>query len=432
MHRILVCFAALVLALVSSEAMAADQPRYVFLFIGDGMGPNQRLVANLASEALHGKPLLMESFPVHGRIQTRSANNVVTDSAAAGTALAAGVKTDNGMLGQLPDGTPVQSIAQRLSDAGFRTGVITSVQLNHATPAAFYSHVPKRAMYNEIAEHYLSSSVHLLIGNGMNSPNKKQEEIQQAWRDGGIAVRKSLDDPAPADQRLVTILNYPVAREEKLRDGPGQLADSVTFAIERLGNERGFFMMVEGGKIDWECHGNWAGEAIEETFAMDRAMQVAEAFRQQHPDDTLIVVTADHETGGMRLHEDRFDPARLIELTVLRHSADQALEALDSLTLEGARQVLAETLKISNLTDKEVERLAKVLERNNRGLTLQAIIKIAQDRAGITWTTNGHTGVDVPVTAIGAGAQAFEGEYDNTEIPLRILKLMLPESSDAP
>lgn len=433
--RCLIC-RTIVLMIALCAAVATAEPRYVFLFIGDGMGPTQRQVANTASEKVNGKPLLIESFPVRGQIQTRSADRETTDSAAAGTALAAGVKTNNGMLGQLPDGTAVQSIADRLAGAGFRVGILSSVQLNHATPAAFYAHVPKRNMYNEIAGQFPASAIHLLIGNGMLSADKTQNAIIDAWKSAGIEVIRRLDEPVTPGSRVVAILDYPSAHQETKAGGPGMLAESVRYAIERLDNETGFFIMVEGGKIDWESHASKAGEAIEEVMAMDRAVAVAEAFRSQRPDQTLIVITADHETGGMTAHPDRLDVVRLLELIGSRSKVAEALRSAGELTEPVIHEVLAQTVGLTDLTDAERRQITTAIAKAKEPKSIPGDLgvvanRIAQARAGITWTTGGHTAADVPVTATGAGAEAFAGSFDNTEIATKILQLTLSQPAAA-
>ena len=425
-------FFAGLLALLSSVVYAAETPKYVFLFIGDGMGPVQRQVSNLAARTADGKDLVMETLPTKGQIHTRSANNETTDSAAAGTALAAGVKTDNGVLGQLPDGTPVDPIAKTLADAGYKVGVITSIGLNHATPAAFYAHAKSRASYNDIAAQVPAGKLNLLIGNGLLSESQKQDEVLAGWKAAGITTVTNLKDAASAPEPFVAILKYPTATAEKRESMPGELANSVSLAISRLQNDKGFFIMTEGAKIDSECHNNKAGEAIDETHAFDRAIKVAYNFYQQHPKDTLIVVTADHETGGMTLHQDRLDTARLLALPGMDGKLNAALSKAGQLTDASAAAAIADVLGITDLTDAERAPIAKAVADKDAGRVVRTAITIAQSRAGITFTTGGHTPTDVPVTAVGASAEDFAGTYDNTEIPKRILKAMLPPPATKP
>lgn len=430
MARKLSTLAAGLLLLLCSVSCAAgkEQPKYVFLFIGDGMGPVQRNTSNLVARSINGKDMTMETFPAKGQIHTRAANSDVTDSAAAATALAAGVKTNNGVIGQLPDGTPVPSITTTLSKAGYRTGIISSGSLNDATPAGFLAHARKRSMYNEIAAQVPASGADLVIGNGLASESEKQEEVMQGWKAAGVAAVTSLKD-APNIAPLVAVLKYPGASSEKKLEGPGELANSVAFAISRLKSDKGFFIMAEGGKVDSGGHNNRAGQAIDETHALDRAVKVAYEFYKQNPENTLIVVTADHETGGMTFHQDRFDVARIMATEETSDKITAALGKLPELTTEAAIFALTE-IGFSGLSTDEKARIEKAVaeqKKSPKDQVAKAAMTIAQDRAGITWTTGGHTAADVPVTAVGIGAADFAGTYDNTEIPKRIRHLMVGE-----
>lgn len=415
------------LLLLSSASCASEKPKYVFLFIGDGMGPNQRHTANLVSQETTGKPMVMESLPVRGQIHTRSADSDVTDSAASATALAAGVKTNNGVIGQLPDGTAVESISSTLSKDGYKVGVITSVGLNHATPGGFLAHADNRNQYNNIASDVPASGAHLVIGNGLLSENQKQDEAIASWTAAGTSTIRSLKDAPAADGQLVAILDYPGATTEKNLEGPGELANSVSFAIDRLNNKKGFFIMTEGGKVDSGGHSNRAVEAIDEAHALDRAVKVAYDFYRRNPDQTLIVITADHETGGMTFDPSRFNASGIMSLAGMDSKYSAALKGQSPLTAEAAEKAMDAVLGIGDLTGDEKDRLAKAVEeqaKKDSGQVTRAAMAIAQARAGITWTTGGHTGVDVPVTAVGVGSEEFVGTYDNTQIPKRILKVM--------
>lgn len=433
MSRKFTAFVASAVLFVSSIALAAETPKYVFLFIGDGTGPVQRQSANLVSQAITGEQLLMERLPVRGQIHTNAANADVTDSAAAGTALAAGVKTDNGMIGQLPDGTDVENISTMLMKQGYKVGIISSVGLNHATPASFFAHAESRNHYNEIAKQLPASGVHLVIGNGLISENGKRDDLLAGWKKAGVKVIENLEGSAPRDAQVVAILDYPGASTEKKLDGPGKLAESVAFAIQHLSGGSGFFIMTEGGKIDGESHGNKAGESIDEVFALDRAIQVAYRFYQQHPEETLIVMTADHETGGMTFHEDKFDPKGIMALIGKWADMGKATKGID-VTVDAANAAIADVLGIKDLSADEKAQVAKAVEeqaKEDKSQVARAAMILAQARAGITWTTGGHTGVDVPVTAVGVGAEEFSGTFDNTEIPLKIVDLILTETTVA-
>lgn len=413
--------------LLRAQVDQQPRPRYVFLFIGDGMGFAQVDLAGRAADA-EGSALRMTTLPVKGRITTRSANNDVTDSAAAGTALAAGVKTNNGMLGMTPDEAPVDSVAAGLVEAGWTVGILSSVQANHATPAAFYAHAKSRSMYNEIAGQFGPSGIHLLAGRGINSPDKSQEQLIEAWRAEGITVARSFDDAvaATAGTRLV-LLAGTIGKP----DAPaGNLADTVALALERFKQSERFFIMAEGGAIDWAGHDNNAWENTRESLAFDRAIDTAYRFYEAHPDETLIVITADHETGGLSLDKS-------IDLAVLREAGARSRQVRHALgddpqaiTPEAVEHQVASVLGMNDLTDAEKAALGKASGadiKRRLDVVERAVRTMIQARAGVNWSTSGHSGQDVPVFAVGAGAERFEDVADNTDIPRRILQLVLPE-----
>lgn len=422
---------AAVVLICSTGVTRADDaagPRYVFLFIGDGMGTAQVQLADRFAES--GDGLVMTSLPVKGLIQTRSADAVVTDSAAAATALAAGVKTNNGMIGQLPDGTAVPSIAQQLTAAGWKTGVISSVQANHATPASFYAHTESRNMYNEISAQFPASGIHFLAGRSLNSQDRSQEQILSQWRSDGIEVASTFDQAtaAPRDTRLAFLSSSLADVEDK----PGDLADAVKLAIQRLDNEQGFFITVEGGAIDWAGHGNHALNNIRETLAFDRAIAVAVAFHEQRPDQTLIVITADHETGGLGVDFDRLDREAIGAMSDRQSQLAKAIgEDADAITPQSVLTAASQVLGGDPLSESEQAELTKAAAgetKRRRQDILNRFQKLQQARAGITWSTGGHTAADVPVFAIGNGSEQFSGTNDNTQIPLRILELSSPQT----
>lgn len=410
---------------VSLQESAPAAPRYVFLFIGDGMGPKQVELGDRALQAESGESLRMTRLPVHGWALTRSANREVTDSAAAGTALAAGIKTNNGVIGQAPDGQPVDSIADQFSAAGRKVGVLTSVQANHATPASFFAHADGRNQYSEIARQFDDSGVQLLVGRSIN-PGNEQETLVAEWKEAGIAFATNLEEAAdaPADARLA-VLDPLLARPE---EQPDQLARYVAFAIDRLDNPAGFFLMVEGGAIDWAGHGNRGWENTRELIAFDRAIETAYRFYQQHPDETLIVITADHETGGLSIDDDRLDFAALRRVPAQRSKLDELLpKDGEAITAEVAQRALTEALGIESFTAEEQAAVdeAVAAEPQKRRVAVLEIAgnRIADARAGVVWSTRGHTKTNVPIFAVGVGAERFGGTIDNTQVPIRIREL---------
>ena len=299
--------------------------KYVFYFIGDGMGSNQVLGAEMYRSAINGKPLgrvqtLMTSFPYSGSASSYSKSNGITDSAAAGTCLATGKKTKNGMLGLDEDSVRIKTVAEELKEAGWGVGIMTTVAIDHATPAAFYAHADNRDKYYEVGLQLAESKFDFFGGAGFHHPQgKKDDKKVNLYRNAeekgyviahgyeqGLAVsgdrltEKMILVQKDDDQGAKHGSNLPYAIDRK--EGDLTLKQIVSTAVPFLeARYEKFFMMVEGGMIDYACHGDDAATAFGEVWDMNEALEVVYEFYKAHPDETLIVVTADHETGGLAL-----------------------------------------------------------------------------------------------------------------------------------
>lgn len=309
-----------VLFLLCTCFLYAQQAKYIFFFIGDGMGINQIQMTELYSAELQGNigvaPLLFTQFPIATIATTYSATNGVTDSAASGTALATGVKTRNGCIGVMKDKiTSLKSIAVRAREAGCKVGVASSVAINHATPAAFYAHNENRKNYNEIGHDLVVAGFDFYAGADFWSvtPQDSIGLYELACNNGYTITRgyKEFQKKARTSDKMILFQRTAVSKVDS-RTIPyaidRQKTDLTLSEITRAGinilmkdPEKGFFFMIEGGSIDWACHSNDAATVIHEVQDLDKAIGVAYEFYQQHPDETLIVVTADHETGGLGL-----------------------------------------------------------------------------------------------------------------------------------
>lgn len=376
--------------------------KYVFFFIGDGMGLGQVALAEAYQAAQDGKtgnyPLNFSQFPVLGTATTYSASNVITCSSAAGTALATGEKTNNGMLGVRPDTSDLTAITYKIKDAGYKVGVTSTVTLDHATPGAFYAHSSARSDYYSISTQLPASGFDFFGGGGFLQPLGAQEDQESVFsliEKAGYTVAYGLDEfnELKAKNEKMVLLqdkdrNYlkdlPYAIDRK--DGDLTQAGIVAAAVEFLDNEKGFFLMSEGGKIDWACHSNDGKTALMEVLDMADAVQVAIAFAQKHPDETLIVVTADHETGGLAL-------GSVSEYVMFFNELDPQSQSKDALFANGQKD---EALLVSQMN---------------------AMAKIG-------WTTSAHTGIPVPVYATGTYSGLFGGRMDNTDIPKKICQAM--------
>ena len=467
MKRIIyfLAFAIVAVALLPGcqQAPKEKKAKYVFYFIGDGMGVNQVNGTEMYLAEKEGriglKPLNFTQFPVTNFATTYSKYNAVTCSAAAGTALATGTKTKNGTIGM--DSLrrdPLYSVAVQAKKAGKKVGITTSVSVDHATPAAFYAHQPDRNMYYEIATDLPKTGFDLYAGGGFLQPTNKKDStaalIYDILRDSGYMLIRGVEEfeaKSAEAAKVVWIekkdmnrasLSYAIDREP----GDMTLAQITCHAIRFLSqdNDNGFFLMVEGGKIDWACHNNDAATTFNEVVDMAEAIQCALDFYQQHPDETLIVITADHETGGIALGTGKYE----LNLKALQHQK-ASLEELtakikqlrkeknNKVSWEEVQTLLTENLgfwsdlKLSEKQEKELKeiyrnsfqggdvKLEKSLYSSNEPLAAKAI-RIMDAIAMVGWTSGGHSAGVVPVFAIGAGAQLFERKLDNTDIPRKI------------
>lgn len=444
---------------VSKEKKA----KYVFYFIGDGMGVNQVNGTEMYLAEKEGriglKPLNFTQFPVVNFATTYSKYNSVTCSAAAGTALATGTKTKNGTIGMDSlHQAPLYSVAVKAKEAGKRVGITTSVSVDHATPSAFYAHQPNRSMYYEIGTDLPKTGFDFYAGAGFLQPKSKKDTsapelyglIEGAGYKiirGNEAFEKEYADAAKAVfiQKKGAengCLPYAIDRKE----GDLTLAQITENAIRFLMKEPndGFFLMVEGGKIDWACHGNDAATVFTEVIDMAEAVEKALDFYKQHPDETLIVITADHETGGIALGTGKY-ALNLQALQYQKLSQEQLTHEVQALrtakknkvSWEDVRALLGEKLgfwKEVKLSDKQEARLKDIYAKSfgrgsvkmekdlyaeNEQLAAEAI-RILDAIALVGWTSGGHSAGVVPVYAIGAGSQLFIGKLDNTDIPCKI------------
>lgn len=446
----------------------AQEAKYVFYFIGDGMGVNQVQGAEFYQGELKGKigitPLQFTQFPYSTIATTFSATNRVTDSAAAGTALATGNKTKNGAIGVLKDlKTPVNSVAVWAKNSGKRVGIATSVSVDHATPAAFYAHAAGRGSYYEIGKDLYETGFDFYAGSDFLQPEDKKNantaNLYDLAEQNGYTIARGYKDYLKKSKKANKMILFqseeasktdrtaiPYAIDRTKADLT--LQDITRSAVNFLSKDtsKGFFLMVEGGKIDWACHSNDAATVFQEIIDFDNAIKVAYEFYAQHPDETLIVITADHETGGIALGTGPYE----LNLQVLKNqkvSESGFTRIVNQLRKKTNNQVsweqLVQALKENfgfwdtvKLSDKQEARLKAVYEKSlkNQQMSLEKS-EYAQDEpiaaeakriideiALVGWTSGGHSAGYVPVFAIGVGADLFQGRIDNIEIPTRIAK----------
>ena len=324
MHRFFVLCVAFS-AMLSLTAQEQGAPRNIILCIGDGMGLAQVHASAIQYGIIHGQErpdlsgrLVFEDFPVIGYQVSSSANALVTDSAASGTALACGGKTNNGVLGQDAEGNPLLPVSKVALQAGKTAGVLTSVTLDHATPAAFYACVPSRTHYDTIVEQAFQSGLTVLGGNQTSSKKYVSEALQalctgNGWNFVDNAALAALTPASATDHNLLyfklvaatATLDYSPGRQADFQQL--RLADVAAKTVDILlakGGNKGFFLMIEGGAIDHAGHANDQEWLLAETLEFDLAIRtmIERLEAAGELEKTLIVVTADHETGGMGLN----------------------------------------------------------------------------------------------------------------------------------
>lgn len=453
------------LCAVSVQVFAAG-PKYLFLFIGDGMSIPQRMTAEEFSRKSGGGSLAMNAMPFSATTRTCSADSLVTDSAAAATAIACGEKTRNHYVGVDPEGAPLYSSATAAKKAGRKVGIITTVTITHATPAGFYAHTKNRGDSYGIALDLAESGFDFFAGGGLdvserNSKNSKRfKECGDAYeyvKSKGYRIVKTKEDflaLKPGDGKVLTKFTNG-ALENAIDADPSQptLAEMVSKGIEMLDGDAGFFMMAEGGRIDWAGHGNDAATNLRDVLALDEAVKVALAFQEKHPDDTLVVVTGDHETGGMSmgfagtgyaLYMDRL-ANQTMSVGKFEGKVAKMFEKNPGLTFDDIKPVLAtafgfkfrgpgvadddpmrlhsaEVKDIRAAFDHDVEFHKSKVEENTqydgekRYLLGGACRLVMSHKCGIGWSSGAHTAMPVLTTAKGPFAERFSGFIENCDI----------------
>jgi len=460
-----------------AEQQTAKAPKYVFMFIGDGMShvqinAAQVLKGNNTKGSVSLEKLTFTEFPVSGLQTTYDATSFCPDSASTATSLSSGYKTHSGVLGLGIDKQYVgKNIAERLKEQkDWKVGIVSTVTINHATPAAYYAHVPSRNNYYDIGIQMANSGFDYFAGGSINkAEDGGKKSIYTMLEDEGYLVTDDKSEILSLSSKSGKVY----AQSPRLQDGGAMPyaidmdADDITLAqfvkkgIEVLDNEKGFFMMVESGKIDWACHANDAASEIRDLLAFDEAIQEAVTFAEAHPDETLIVVTGDHETGGMTIGfaSTGYNTAfNILENQSVSYVAfdgimQEAIANNSDLSFQEALVLVEEyfglvppgskaSSEVLALSSLEYSRLEEAFRqamlpkgsRANDQLSYQlygsynpfsiTLTHILNNKAGIGWTSYSHTGTPVGVFAYGVGAEMFAGSYDNTDIFAKLKSLV--------
>ncbi len=295
-----------------------SKPKNVILMIGDGMGISHLFAGMTAN----GGKLFLQNFKSIGLCQTQSADNYVTDSAAGGTALATGKKTYNGAVGVDENRQPAKNIREKIEAHKMATGVVSTSAITHATPASFVAHQPSRKMYEAIAADFLNTDIDVFIGGGYKHFTEREDKrnLVDELKKRGYAVHTDIEKIKQVKKGKLAGLTAP-EHNARYPERGNLLPEAAKTALNILDNDNdGFFLMVEGSQIDWGGHQNDAGYVINEILDFDRAIGVALDFAAKNR-ETLIIVTADHETGGMSIENGNIENGMLIsDFTTKEHT----------------------------------------------------------------------------------------------------------------
>ncbi|PKM38687.1 MAG: alkaline phosphatase [Firmicutes bacterium HGW-Firmicutes-9] len=471
--------------------MTTTAPKYVFLFIGDGMTYPQFQATSAFLSINKDKDTILTTnemlnfmkFPVAGSATTFDSTSFCPDSASTATSIASGHKTYSGVLNMNEaKNKSYTTIAETLkAELGYKIGIVSSVNLNHATPAAFYAHQASRNNYYEIGLELIDSNFDYFAGGALlkstgNKSDNPQTDLYELAAAAGYTVVKTQAEAqalaADTGKALViaedladsNAMTYEIDRTETA----WALKDYVQQGVTMLNNDKGFFMMVEGGKIDWACHANDAGSTIHDTLAFADAVQVAIDFAAEHPDETLILVTGDHETGGLSIgfagtnYSTYLKNINYQTISYAKYDADYVAKYVENKTpfadamadvtalfgLVMPEQAESAANKTLVLTDYEVTELEKAYDitlkggfgtdANGKSLQTQeeyvqygtytpfsvTVTHLLNNKSGINFSSYSHTGLPAAVYASGVGQELFMGGYDNTELYYKMAQLL--------
>jgi len=438
-------------------ARTTSLPKNIIMVVGDGMGPAYTSAYRYYNDNPSTATIEQTVFDRHltGSSSTYPAaiSGVVTDSAASATALATGVKSYNGAIGVDADKNKVQTVLEWAKLQGKKTGVVVTSQINHATPASYLAHNESRKNYNQIADSYLDDGVQadLYFGGGWHYFIRDDRNLVNEFQQAGFHYLDNYQDLATIPKNkpvlgLFADVGLPAAIDDS---DPQRLATLSKRAIHHLidlqkhdqAKDNGFFMLIEASQIDWAGHSNDINNAMAEMDDLAKTLEYLEHFVKHHP-DTLVVVTADHSTGGFTLGAKgkyAWQPAVLKSLTSSAHSIANTLytqkitpaltEKLFKFSLtDDELTLLKANKKITADQKKSIVNPTKVGKHKHLAVpefALQLAVKrIIDQRSNTGWTSGGHTAVDVPVFAFGKHSSHFNGLQDNTDIAKKLFKLL--------
>lgn len=425
-------------------------PKNIIMIIGDGMGPAYTSAYRYFHDDPNTYAVENTVFDRHlvGLSSTYPApiSGYITDSAAGATALSSGTRTYNGAIGVDTNKEPVETLLEWAKRQGKKTGIVVTSQINHATPASFLTHNESRKNYNSIADSYIDNGikVDLILGGGWQYFIRDDRNLVNEFKQAGFHYIDNYNGLAslPKNTAVLGLFAYeglPWALDDSNKY---RLSTMTKAATTQLENDQGYFMLIEASQIDWAGHANDIAAAMAEMDDLAKTLEYLESYVEKHP-NTLVMLTADHSTGGFSIAVDgkyQWLPEILRTMTaspfaiakdlstnkITKNRARSLLnfnvteQEITALTTSKAatQQALNEYFTLTNIQQKKQDK------PNVEEMLYQQIKKIIDQRTTTGWTTGAHTGVDVPVISFGHQSNLFKGHQTNTDIAKKIFALM--------
>ena len=418
----------------------SSAPKNIIMVVGDGMGPAYTSAYRYFKDdptTLAIEETVFDNILV-GRSSTYPAkvSGFVTDSAASATALATGHKSYNGAIGVDVNEKPQQSVLQYAKSIGKSTGLVVTSQINHATPASYVAHAKQRKMYNIIADQFFDNringqhSVDVMLGGGVEYFKRDNRDLTQEFKNAGYQYVDQYSQLTSLKSDKVLGLFAPVGLPWALDDSnPNRLKTMTMAAIDKLdNNDKGFFMLIEGSQVDWGGHANDIAAAMGELDDLAKTVEWLKMYVKNNP-DTLVVITADHSTGGFTIGANGEYAWRPSFIQHLKSSPEAIAKSQTNTKLD----IAYINDQLGFILTKEEQNILQTAQNSANELTnektpakvlYKALKRVIDLRTNTGWTTGGHTGVDVPVFAFGKHKNAFKGQIDNTDIAKTIFGML--------
>ena len=432
---LITCMTLLLAACGNESQVNKTQPvKNIIMVVSDGTGPAYTTAYRYYNDDPTTETIEETVFDRHlvGMASTYPArvSGYVTDSAAAATALSTGIKSYNGAIGVDVNKQPIQTVLEYAKLTGKKTGVVVTSQINHATPASYLAHNESRKNYDAIANSYIDDGIKadVYLGGGWKYFIRDDRNLVEEFKTAGFQYVDNYDQLGSLKANTPVLglfdkVGLPWALDDK---HPNRLSIMTKAAIKQLENDNGYFMLIEASQVDWAGHGNDIASAMTEINDLAITMEYLEEYVKLHP-DTLVILTADHSTGGLTIAADgkyEWNPE------FIRTMTESATSIANKLIASPIDKTLVEELFHFPVSDEEVNRLqqAKIEQQTSTSEynppVYNAVKAIIDKRTNTGWTTSGHTGVDVQVFAMGVNTDMFKGIIDNTDIAKNIFTLL--------